>query len=159
MPTTTWTSPYVDPPRDHLYGQAVWLLSQHPQLAHLAARVPGVVDTDEEGDPHINLDALAHGLAAHEVHAAAWEQYEKRRPAPRDDASYERWQAAGPALDADVADAVESIGTMSGSERGRLRLLAAFSTVRVPFRVLDFRSFDDNGQQLLDDWCRIVMAG
>ncbi|HEY2043681.1 MAG TPA: hypothetical protein VGH11_13460 [Jatrophihabitans sp.] len=37
-----------EPPVDHPYASAVWLLGRHPQLAQLAARF-GVVDQDEDG--------------------------------------------------------------------------------------------------------------
>jgi hypothetical protein len=36
-----------DPPRDHPYRAATWLLGRHPRLAHLAARIRSVIFVDE----------------------------------------------------------------------------------------------------------------
>lgn len=142
------------PPVDHSYASALWLLGRHVQLADLAARVPGVVQVDEDG-PWLELDALGDAVLAHDADVAAWRDYERRRPAPDGEAAYERWQAAGPV----GMPAAEAIGVMSGSERTRLRLLATFSTQRIPLRVGDFRSFDASGDALLGDWCAAVQAG
>ncbi len=38
-----------DPPADHLYLSATWLLGRYPQLARLVERVPGVVEIGEDG--------------------------------------------------------------------------------------------------------------
>ena len=143
-------------PANHPYRSALWLLVRHSQLAVLAARVPGVTGPDDEGAawPWLDLDALAEAICAHDAHCAAWADYERRRPAPRDEDAYDRWEAAGPS----TTPAASAVGVMSGSERTRLRLLAMFSTVRVPLRASDVTSFDVAGQALLADWCEAVQA-
>jgi hypothetical protein len=152
--TVTWPPTHdAKPPAGHLYGAAVWLLGRHPQLAGLAERVPGVVTVDDEG-PDIDLDALAEAFLARDRLVDQWEAYEHRTPAPRDDADYERWQAAGPK----TTPAARAVGVMSGGEVARLRLLAAFSTCQVPLSVADLRPLDDAGQALLADWCQVVQV-
>jgi hypothetical protein len=143
-------------PVNHPYRSALWLLGRHPQLTLLVARVPGVTGPDLEGDawPWLDLDALADAICAYDAHSAAWADYERRRPAPRDEDAYDRWQAAGPS----TTPAASAVGVMSGSERTRLRLLATFSAVRVPLRASDVTSFDAAGQTLLADWCEAVQA-
>lgn len=42
---------------------------------------------------------------------------------------------------------------MSGNERTRLRLLAAFGYRRVPLSIGDVAGLDAAGRQLLADWC------
>jgi hypothetical protein len=154
MATVTWPDTRRDdPPTDHLYRSATWLLGRHPQLATLAERVPGVVNLDDDG-PDIDLDALSDALVEHDAGTAAWTQYERRRPAPRDDSAYDAWVQAGPG----TSPAATAVGQMSGSERTRLRLLAAFSSTRVPLRVADFGSLDDAGRRLLADWCQAAQA-
>ena len=151
----------VDPPTDHLYASAVWLLGRHPQLAELAARVPGVVEPDPDPEPDadgsgllLDLETLAQAVHDHDDHAADWESYTRHHLEPQDDDAYERWRAAGPT----ASDTARAIGQMSGTEQARLRLLAVFAGVRVPFRVLDLHGLDDEGQRLLADWCAAVMA-
>jgi hypothetical protein len=122
----------------------------------LVARVPAVTGPDDEGDawPWLDLDALAEAICAYDAHSAAWADYERRWPAPRDDDAYDRWQAAGPS----TTPAASAVAVMSGSERTRLRLLATFSTLRVPLRASDLTWFDQAGQALLADWCEAVQA-
>jgi len=143
-------------PANHPYRSALWLLGRHPQLAVLVARVPAVTGPENEGDAWswLDLDALAEAICEYERHSAAWVEYERRRPAPRDEGSYDRWEAAGPS----TTPAASALGLMSGSERARLRLLATFSTVRVPLRASDATSFDAAGQMVLADWCEAVQA-
>jgi hypothetical protein len=143
-------------PADHPHRSALWLLGRHVQLAVLVARVPGATGPDDQGAawPWLDLDALADAICAHDAHSAAWANYERRRPAPQDDDAYDRWRAAGPS----ATPAASAVGVMSGSERTRLRLLATFSTVRVPLRASDVTSFDAAGQARLADWCEAVQA-
>jgi hypothetical protein len=148
-PDTTRTAP----PVDHHYASALWLLGRHHQLARLVERVPGVVEVDEDG-PSLDLDALAVAILAHDADVTAWDSYEHQRPAPRDDRAYDLWRSQGPSTTPDA----QAIAVMSSSEQTRLRLLATWSTVRVPIRVGDFRSFDPHGAALLGDWCMAVQA-
>ena len=141
------------PPVDHHYASALWLLGRHHQLALLAERVPGVVEVDEDG-PGLDLDALAGAVLAHDADIAPWDAYEQLRPAPRDEDRYEVWRVQGPS----TTPKAQAIAVMSSSEQARLRLLAAWSTIRVPIRVGDFRSFDSHGAALLGDWCTTVQA-
>jgi hypothetical protein len=48
---------------------------------------------------------------------------------------------------------------MSGSELGRLRLLATLTGTGVRFSVLQLNSFDAAGKQLLEDWLDAVRQG
>lgn len=148
-PDTTRTAP----PVDHPYASALWLLGRHHQLARLVERVPGVVEVDDDG-PGIDLRALAEAILAHDADIAAWDAYERMWPAPRDDDAYELWRQQGPS----TTPAAQAISVMSSSEQTRLRLLATWSTTRVPLRVRDFRSLDSHGAALLGDWCTAVQA-
>ncbi len=50
MSDMTWPDTLEqDPPADHLYLSATWLLGRYPQLARLVERVPGVVEIGEDG--------------------------------------------------------------------------------------------------------------
>lgn len=65
--TISWPDTrHEPPPTDHLYRSAAWLLGRHPQVAALAARVPGIVSTDPEG-PDVDLDALAEAFREREA--------------------------------------------------------------------------------------------
>jgi hypothetical protein len=143
-------------PRDHLYRSATWLLGRHLRLAHLAARVRGVVEI-EEGQNFLDLDHLAEVIAAVPGYAAAWEDYERRRRPPTDQVAYERWRDAGPRAE-DTVPGLGDVLVMSSGETAALRLLACFATVRVPFRVADLASLDSDGQRLLADWTTAVHA-
>ena len=142
-----------EPPCCHRYRSAVWLLGRHEQLAGLAARIPGVISADADG-PDIDLDALADAITGSDADGQAWADYERRSPAPDDDAGYHRWVAAGPQPGPGVAAFV----VMSSGEQARLRLLAMFATDRVPVTVSDLACLDDDGTRLLTDWCRAVQA-
>jgi hypothetical protein len=50
------------------------------------------------------------------------------------------------------------LGVMSRTEVARLRLLAVFSSQRVPLGVWDTQGLDDAGQELLFDWCRALLT-
>lgn len=154
--TTDWPDTHaVEPPRDHHYRSATWLLGRHPQLAQLARRV-GVVYVDEhDGELSIDLDELGEAFAAMPRYSAAWEDYENSHRAPEDDRAFDAWQAAGPKAE-HFAKHLAAVLPMSSGEVARLRLLAMFSTVRVPVRVSDFAPLDNNGQRLLADWMRAV---
>jgi hypothetical protein len=141
------------PPVDHHYASALWLLGRHHQLARLVERVPGVVEVDEDG-PGLDLAALAAAILANDADVAAWDAYEAVRPAPRDDNAYELWRSQGP----NATPQARAVAVMSSTEQTRLRLLATWSTVRVPLRVGDFRQLDSHGAALLGDWCTAVQA-
>jgi len=83
-----------EPPADDLYRSATWLLGRHPQLAELAARVPGIVEAADDG-LGVELEALAAALVDHDAGVTAWAAYERaHRRAPDDDARYVAWQDA-----------------------------------------------------------------
>jgi hypothetical protein len=160
MQTLMWPdTTHEDPPPDHLYRSATWLLGRHPKLAELAERVPGIVSNDYPSDgPEIDLERLALALVQLDEDRAAFDEYERRHPAPYDDRRYDAWLAAAPPRSGPMA---EAIGVMSRTEVSRLRLLATFASSsprRVPFLVADLAGFDEEGQQLIRDWCRALLA-
>lgn len=150
----TWpprpTSPH--PPADHFYASALWLCARHPRLVELVERVGCLVDTDEDGR-WFELDALADAIVALDAYTAAWADYRERTYEPHDDAAWDRWDAAGPKH---TNPAAAAIAPMSRTEQSRLRLLAFFSPTRVQLRISDLGGFDDEGQDLLADWCLAV---
>lgn len=148
-----WGDGRADPPADHYYASATWLLARHYQLAALAERA-GVVSDDADG-LWLDLDGLAEALAALDAHRAAWAAYEHRHPAPHDDARYDAWEANGPQQ---TNARAQAIGPMSRTEVSRLRLLSFFATERVQLRVSDLAGFDAAGEKLLRDWTRAVLA-
>jgi hypothetical protein len=153
--TAVWPDTSVqDPPVGNQDAAAAWLLGRHPQLSVLAGRVPGVVSVGVDGLPEIDLDALADALGAVETDRAAWAEYEVTHPAPGDDDEYDAWAAAGPK----PHPGARSIGVMSRTEGSRLRLLAVFSSQRVPLGIWDTQGLDDARRQLLSDWCRALLA-
>lgn len=149
----------VDPPRDHPYRAATWLLGRHPRLARLAGRIHGVIYIDDEdGDVSIDLDHLGDVFAAGPLYDGAWTEYEHRHRPPEDEEAYYRWQEAGPKAD-ELAVGLSDLAVMSNGEVASLRLLATLGTTRIPFKVSDLRSLDAEGQRLLADWCRVVLTG
>lgn len=140
----------VEPPSDHLYRSATWLLGRHPQLAELVERVPGVLD--EEDGLFLDLDALANALVGLDTWHTAWAAYVRAHPAPAED-RYDAFEEAGPQR----TEQTRAVGAMSRTEQTRLRLLATFATGRVPFRASDLQGLDDNGQRLLVDWCAALV--
>lgn len=157
MPVLSWPparTHNVNPPSDHYYASALWLLGRHPRLVELVERVPGVITADEDG-PWFELDRLSEALAALDAHRDAWRDYKSRTYEPQDEAAWERWEAAGPKLDNDDAAA---IAPMSRTEVSRLRLLATFAPDPVRFRVSDLAGFDEEGQALIRDWTRALLA-
>jgi hypothetical protein len=156
--TTGWPdTTHTDPPTDHRYASATWLLGRHPQLAALTQRVDGVVSPGEDepdGEPYIDLDQLAQALNDLDATNDAWDAYRRRHHEPQDDAAWDRWHKAGPT----TPPAARDIAVMSRTEQSRLRLLAALSYERIRFNVADLRGFDAHGQALITDWCRALQA-
>lgn len=151
----TWPPrPTAHPPADHLYASALWLCARHPKLIALVERVPGVI-SNEDQEPWLELEDLADVINALDRHRAAWADYERRTFAPAEDAAYAAWEARGPRPDHPAAPAV---GAMSRTEVSRLRLLATFATTGVRLSVTDLGGFDDEGQELLRDWSRALLA-
>jgi hypothetical protein len=158
-PSVGWpdTTGQTQPPKNHLYASAVWLLGRHPGLGRLALRVPGVVTFDADG-PFIDLDLLASAFNGVEEYSRTWRAYEYSNPAPdadEDSAGYQAWCDAGP----QPSTATVGLLPMSRSEKSRLRLLAAFAcSEQVPFPVGDLYGFDNAGRRLLADWCLAVFS-
>jgi hypothetical protein len=146
-----------EPPRDHSYSAAMWLLGRHPRLMRLAARIQGVVYI-EDADVIIDLDHLGDVFAARTSYDDAWTVYESRQRPPRDEDAYYRWQEAGPKAN-EYAVGLSDLAVMSSGEVASLRLLATLGATRILFRLGDLRSLDAEGQRLLSDWCRVVLAG
>jgi hypothetical protein len=142
------------PPSGNPYASAEWLLGRHRQLAAVAARVPGVVAMDADGRPDIDLEALADAVLALDAYRTAWSAYEAAHPAPDDEDGVEDWEAAGPQLPAPS----RAIAVMSRTEAAMLRLLAVFSSQRVPLGIWDTQGLDDARRQLLSDWCQALLA-
>lgn len=145
--TTHQDTVTAPPPGDRL-GAARWLVERHPALQRLLQRVPGLIDTD--GDPDVDL--LAATFTEYEQYVAAWNVYEYRNPAPRDELRFEQWRAAGPRTGALVA----CISCMSETERARLRMVATFAVDRVAISVADLATVDASGRALLTDWTLAV---
>lgn len=152
-----WTDVLPEnPPTEGRHHSARWLVGRHPRLAHLAARITGVVEVADDG-PNSDVDHLAEVLAAEPRYLQAWREYERRHPQPADDRAWERWHAAGPRPD-DYAVGLADFRVMSSGEKATLRLLATFGEDRTPFRISDLYSLDAEGGRLLVDWCRAVEA-
>lgn len=144
----------VEPPADHLYRSATWLLGRHPLLAHLVARISGVVII-EDGELDIDLDHLVAVINAVPGYIAAWQDYDRAHPQPDDEDAWYGWQDAGPKPD-EFARGLSDFLVMSSGEVATLRLLATVSSERAPFRVSDLRSTDTEGQRLIADWVDAV---
>ena len=162
---TTWadTSGLERPERRYSpWHAAAWLLGRHPQLVALVDRTGlAVDDPNDPGRPEFYVDELANAFLEHERVAVQWESYEKTRPYPgqaEGEAAYEdrleEWSEAGPSC---TTVAARALGPMSGSEVKRLRLLATLAISRVPFHIDDLSGLDDPGQQLVKDWCLLVL--
>jgi hypothetical protein len=143
-----------EPPVGDRYASAAWLLGRHPHLAIIADRLPGIVNIGFDGLPDIDLDALAEALVDLDADQAAWAAYQEAHPAPVHDRGYDAWEAAGPSW----RPTSRSLGKMSSTEVARLRLLAVFSSHRVPFGLRDTVGLDRDGRQLLTDWFRALLA-
>ncbi|MFG1820582.1 hypothetical protein ACGFIF_42965 [Kribbella sp. NPDC049174] len=141
------------PPGDHPYGVALWLLGRHEQLAELVDRLPGVVSI-EGGELGLELDVLASAFAEYDAFQAARE--ERFGWSTPDESAWERWHASLPKRSA----ATDELLVMSGSELGRLRLLATLSGAGARLSIgHHLRSFDAEGQRLLGDWLDAVRQG
>lgn len=152
--TPAWPDTSMDdPPRGDRYAAAAWLLGRHRHLATVVERVPGVVEVGTDR-PDVDLEALADALNGLHADGAAWAAYEGDQPPPSDDRRYDAWLEAGPTS----RSTSRAIDRMSRTEVSRLRLLAIFSTQRVPFGHWDTVGLDDDGRQLLTDWCRALLA-
>jgi hypothetical protein len=151
--TTTWPDTTdARPPADHPHGVALWLLGRHPQLADLVDRLPDVAGI-EDGQVFLNLDELAKAFTQYDAYLAAKEEtFGWSSPS---ESSWARFEAAQPTRTA----AADELMAMSGSELGRLRLLATLTGTGVRFSVLQLNSFDAAGKQLLEDWLDAVRQG
>lgn len=156
-PLTRWpdTSDH-EPPAEHLLGSATWLLGRNPRLGRLAARIRGVVYL-EDLELGIDLDHLAAVVNAVPPYLVAWQEYGRQLRPPEDEDAWERWRQAGPRAD-DYAIGLSDFLVMSSGETAALRLLATLATERVPFRVNDLTSLDQEGQRLLADWTTAIRA-
>jgi hypothetical protein len=144
------------PPADNNYQAAVWLVGRHTSLARLVNRVPGAVDTDDD----LDVDVLGDALRALDAYRRAWADYRDSTWEPREDAAWDRWEAAGPSADDfGPPGAVAAVAVMSRTEVSRLRLLAILGTERVEFAAYDLDGFDADGLRLIRDWCQILTAG
>jgi hypothetical protein len=85
-----------EPPRDHAYRSATWLLGRHPRLAQLATRIDGVIYVDGDGELSVDVDHLGDVFAAGVTYGDAWDEYEYRSRPPQDENAYDGWQQAGP---------------------------------------------------------------
>lgn len=140
----------TEPPADHLYRSATWLLGRHPRLAGLACRIANVIVV-EDGAPSIDLDHLADVIVAAPAYDSAWQMYERAHHSPETEDAWERWRATGPKPE-NFAIGLSDFLVMSSGEVASLRLLAAFASERIPFKVSDLRSMDEEGLHLLADW-------
>jgi hypothetical protein len=159
MSMTGWPDTSHDqPPRDHPYRTATWLLGRHPRLARLAARIPGVIGVDPDHERlSIDVDHLGDVFAALPAYGQAWDDYEHHHQPPDYDDAYHSWQEAGPKAE-DFTRGLSNLLVMSSGELACLRLLAILGTTRVPFRLADLSSLDHEGQRLLADWCAAIRA-
>jgi hypothetical protein len=130
------------------------LLGRHRQLAVLASRVPGVITVSADGRPDIDLDAVADAVLGLDAYRTAWTAYQTAHPAPYDEDDFDDWEAAGPYL----SRPSRAIAVMSRTEAAKLRLLAVFSSQRVPVGIWDTQGLDDARRQLLLDWCMALLA-
>ena len=157
--TPTWPdTTHDEPPADQLYRSATWLLGRHRRLAQLTGRIAGAGQVDEDdGGLSIDLDHPGDVFAAVPQYNAAREEYKARNRPPDDEDAYYRWQEAGPKAD-DVAAGLRDLLVMSSGEVAYLRLLATLGSIRVPVKISDLRSLNDEGARLLADWCRAGQA-
>lgn len=129
------------------YIAADWLAARHPWLRQLAERIAGPIDRREDW-----LDILTHAVNDSDGDGAAWVEYERRHPAPADDAAFWEWHAKGP----QPSPEVRAFGVMSSGEKRLMRLVATLGG-RVAWSPQDV-SFDQRGAAVLADWLAIVHA-
>lgn len=144
------------PPVDHPYRCATWLIGRYPRLARLAERIRGVVEI-ADGALFVDLDHLAAVIAAVPAYEEAWDSYERAHSAPQDENDWYRWQDSGPKADA-IVRGLSDFLVMSSGEVASLRLLVTLANERTPFCVGDLRSLDADGQRMLADWTRALTA-
>jgi len=155
MSDMTWPDTVgQDPPADHLYLSATWLLGRYPQLARLVERVPGVVEIGEDG-VGVDVGVLAEAIAGQARAAAEWLEYRSKHQPPEEEGeAYIAWEAGGPPTSAGA----EAVNAMSHPERTWLRLLATFAATGVTLTVADLQSLDAVGHEFLADWCSAVQT-
>ena len=155
MSDMTWPDTVgQDPPADHLYLSATWLLGRYPQLARLVERVPGVVEIGEDG-VGVDVGVLAEAIAGQARSAAEWLEYRSTHQPPEEEGeAYIAWEAGGPPTSAGA----EAVNAMSHPERTWLRLLATFAATGVTLTVADLQSLDAVGHEFLADWCSAVQT-
>ncbi|SDU74884.1 hypothetical protein [Jiangella alkaliphila] len=129
------------------YLAADWLAARHPWVRQLVERIAGPVDRREDW-----LDVLTQAVNDSDGDGAAWVEYERRHPAPAEDAAFWEWHAQGP----QPAPPVRAFGVMSGGEKRLIRLVATLGG-RLGWSPLDV-SFDQRGAAVLADWLAIVHA-
>jgi len=155
MSDMTWPDTVgQDPPADHLYLSATWLLGRYPQLARLVERVPGVVEIGEDG-AGVDVGVLAEAIVGQARAAAEWLEYRsKHQPPAEEGEAHIAWEAGGPPTSAGA----EAVNAMSDTERTWLRLLATFAATGVTLTVADLQSLDAAGHEFLADWCSAVQT-
>ncbi len=155
MSDMTWPDTVgQDPPADHLYLSATWLLGRYPQLARLVERVPGVVEIGEDG-VGVDVGVLAEAIVGQARGAAEWLEYRSKHQPPEEEGeAYIAWEAGGPPTSAGA----EAVNAMSDTERTWLRLLATFAATGVTLTVADLQSLDAVGHEFLADWCSAVQT-
>lgn len=149
-----WTDTTNTPPPR--YGdEATWLVGRFPDVQRLLARISDTVWFDDEDVAHVDLEQAAAAVRSFDEHRAARDVWERRNPAPRDDAAYEEWLRLGP----QAGTHAHQLAVMSETERNRIRLLAVLSGAgRTALSVADLSRFDDSGRAFVRDWCALVAA-
>ncbi|PZF81591.1 hypothetical protein [Jiangella anatolica] len=136
----------IEVPTD-AYAAADWLAGRHPWVRQLVERIAGRIDDHPDW-----LDVITQAVNESEGDGAAWVEYERRHPAPDDDAAFWEWHAQGPK----ASPHVRAFGVMSSGEKNLVRLVATLGG-RVAWSPRDV-SFDQRGAAVLADWLAIVHA-
>lgn len=163
------------PQTDSAWAEARWLAGRHPMVAQLVERVRAY-DDDEDGR-WVHVQLLGDIVRGYDAYSAAWQAYRKAHPEPhwrdrdthaQNEARTDAWDAAGPkaadyapgqrdGYSRSYADSLHSLGVMSGTEQGRLRLLATVAgSERVGFCTGDLSGFDRSGQAFIRDWAGLL---
>jgi hypothetical protein len=130
------------------YRAGLWLRSRHEWLDYLVTRVCGPADQNPGW-----LDELVEAFNDLKTTGRAWEEYEARHPAPRDDAEYDRWRDQGP----QYTDAARRLAPMSSGEIRMLRLMTTLGADRCESGWhLDDLSLDERGWAVVEDWLDVV---
>lgn len=138
-------------PTDHPYAASMWLLSRHPEIVELLARIPGAID-DERERP--DLDVLAAAVIELDTDSTARTAYEQSHHLSGDEAAHDTGRLRPPL----TTPGAEALARMSRTEQVRLRLLAVFSGEPIAIRVTDFAGMDTVGQAYMADWCAAIQA-